>query len=72
VSKKIQTSKKNKFPKGWNDRKVRALIRHYENQTDAHAAAEDDELFDASKHTVMTIPLKLVPAVRKLLKKKAG
>ena len=29
----------NKYPRGWNRKKVEYLIRHYENQTDEEAAA---------------------------------
>lgn len=73
MSKRTKASPKNKFPKGWNEARVRRLIRHYENQTDEEAAAEDEALFEDAKHTFMQIPVKLVPAVRRLLnRRKAG
>jgi hypothetical protein len=72
MSRPIKSSKKNKFPKGWNERRVRRLIDHYENQSDESAAAEDDDMFKNSQHTFMQIPVKLVPAVRKLLSKRAS
>lgn len=34
--------KANEFPEGWDDSRVRELIDHYENQTDAEAMAEHE------------------------------
>jgi hypothetical protein len=72
MKKKLKSSKKNKFPKGWDEARVRRVIKHYEEQSDEAAAAEHDALFDHQKHALMQIPVKLVPAVRKLLNKKAS
>lgn len=55
------------FPKGWNEKRVKKLIAHYENQTDEEAIAEDEAPFAGEETTVMEIPNKLVSAVRKLL-----
>jgi hypothetical protein len=51
---------------------VRQVLGHYEKQTDVQAAAEDDRIFNDARHTFMQIPAKLVPAVRKLIAKRAG
>ena len=72
MSKQPKQSKRNRFPKGWDETRVRRLIKHYERQSDESAAAEDDRLFDQKKHTVMRIPARLVPTVRKLLQKQAS
>jgi hypothetical protein len=72
VKKAIKSSKRNKFPKGWNEGKVRRVISHFENQTPQEAAADDDKIFNGAQCTYMRIPVKLVPAVRKLLVKRAG
>jgi hypothetical protein len=72
MKKKLKSSKKNKFPKGWDEARVRRVIKHYESQSEEAAAAEHDALFSDKKHTFMQIPVKLVPAVRKLLSKKAS
>ena len=72
MKKKLKTSKKNKFPQGWDEVRVRRVLHHYERQTDEAAATEDDALFRKPKHTLMQIPVKLVPAVRRLLNKKAS
>lgn len=31
------------FPPGWNDHRIRKVLDHYENQTEAEAIAEDEE-----------------------------
>jgi hypothetical protein len=66
LKKKLTSSKKNRFPKGWDEARVRRVIKHYEGQSDAAA------LFSDKKHTFMQIPVKLVPAVRRLLNRKAS
>jgi hypothetical protein len=62
----------NKFPKGWNERKVKALIRHYENQTEDEAAAEDEAAYESTRTTMMAVPVELVPQVQKFIAKRAG
>lgn len=72
MKKTARSSPKNKFPKGWDEKRVREVLAHYEGQSDEEAAAEDDRVFSDRRHTFMQIPTKLVPAVRKLIAKKAS
>ena len=58
-----------RFPPGWNEERVRAVLAHYENQTPEEAVAEDEAAFEPLDETVMKIPRKLVPAVRQLIAK---
>src|SRR5206468_243127 len=59
--------KKNKFPAGWNEARVRAVLEHYEQQTDDEAVAEDEAAFRARGQTVMVVPQRLVPAITRLI-----
>lgn len=34
----------NKYPKGWNRRKVESVIAHYEKQSEADAVLEDEAM----------------------------
>jgi hypothetical protein len=43
------------------------VLAHYESQTEEEAVAEDEAVWEDSKHTMMAIPNELVPAVRRLL-----
>jgi hypothetical protein len=40
-AKKRRLSKRQKFPPGWNEKRVRKVLKHYENQTEDEAVAED-------------------------------
>ncbi|MEA2562098.1 MAG: hypothetical protein QOH06_3602 [Acidobacteriota bacterium] len=59
--------KQNKFPQGWDEERVRRVLAHYEEQTEAEAIAEDEAAFEDRTQTVMEIPTELVPAVRELI-----
>jgi len=59
--------KRNRFPAGWNEARVRAVLQHYEEQTDEEAVAEDEAAFRARGQTVMVVPQRLVPAITRLI-----
>ena len=59
--------KKNRFPPGWDEERVRAVLAHYEDQTDEEAVAEDEAAFEGLTDTMMAVPKKLVPVVRELI-----
>jgi hypothetical protein len=61
--------KKNNFPAGWDEERVRRVLAHYDGQTEDEAVAEDEQAFADQTQTVMEIPTELVPAVRELLAK---
>ena len=61
-----------KFPKGWDEKKVREVLRHYETQSGKAAAAEDDEAYEGRGYTMMAVPVELVAAVQKLIGRKVG
>ena len=62
----------NRYPKGLNRRKVQALIDYYDNQSDAEAIAEAEAAYRRRKTAIVEIPVKLLPAVRELIAKRAG
>jgi len=62
-----------RYPAGWDAERVRHLLAHYEAQSDEEAVAEDEAAYEATTHTVMEVPVELVPAVRELIaKRRAG
>jgi hypothetical protein len=69
---KGRTAKTQKLPRGWDDERVRKVLRHYENQTEDEAVAEDEAAYDAEGQTVMIVPTDLVPAIRQLIAKRNG
>ncbi len=62
--------RKTKFPPGWDEKRVRKVLAHYEKQTEAEAVAEDEAAFEGAKETVMEVPKELVPTVRDLIAKR--
>ena len=61
--------KRSRFPKGWDEARVRAVLDHYENQTEDEAVAEDEAAFRKRGQTVMVVPTPLVPAITRLITK---
>ena len=58
------------FPPGWNEERVQRVLERYEAQSDEEAVAEDEAAFESTTHTIMEVPVDLVPAVRDLLAKR--
>ncbi len=57
---------KQKFPPGWNERKVRAVIKHYEQLSDEQLAREIESAPELEE-TLMSVTTGLVSAVQKLI-----
>lgn len=53
-----------KYPRGWNEARVRQVLEYYESQTDGEAAAE---IKAGLESTTMEVPYALVPTVRQLI-----
>jgi hypothetical protein len=62
----------NQYPKGWDRKRVQAVISHYENQSDDDAIAEDEAAYHNDAFTMMAVPIELVPRVQKIIGKRAG
>jgi hypothetical protein len=57
------------FPAGWDEKRVRSVLAHYEEQTEDEAVAEDEAAFEDESQTIIEIPNELVPLVRELIAK---
>lgn len=58
-----------KFPKGWDENRVAAVLDHYESQTEDEAVAEDEAAYDQDGQTIMEVPSEIVPKVREMIAK---
>ena len=56
-----------KYPRGWNQARIRRVLEYYESQSDEEVAAEIEAGFES---TTMEVPRALVPAVRVLIAKR--
>ncbi len=59
--------KKNQFPKGWDEQRVRRVLSHYESQSEEEQAAEDEKAFSDRAHTVVEVPAELMPLIREIV-----
>jgi hypothetical protein len=66
-----EVMKEARYPPGWDEERVRRVLEHYESQSDEEAVAEDEEAYGRPDHTMMQVPVELVPAVRDLLARHA-
>lgn len=48
-----------KYPKGWDEKRVRMVLSHYEDQNEEKAATGDDAAFKERTETAMEVPIQL-------------
>ncbi len=58
--------KANRFPKGWDEKRVHRVLRHYETQTEAEAVAEDEKTLKGQ--AIVQVPHELLPVIRELVR----
>ena len=63
-------TKQSKFPRGWDEKRVKRILEHYETQSEDEAVAEDEAAYEDTNQTFMEIPNELIPVVRELIAKK--
>jgi hypothetical protein len=63
-------TRQSKFPAGWDEKRVKRVLEHYETQSEDEAVAEDEAAYEDTNQTFMEVPNELVPVVRELIAKK--
>jgi hypothetical protein len=58
---------KNRFPTGWDQKRVERVLEHYENQSEEEAVAEDEAAFTDKDSVFVEVPRAILGAVRKLI-----
>ena len=61
-----------KFPPGWDEKRVREVLAHYEEQTEDEQFAEIEAAREAEGMTLIAVPTELASEVRALLARKHG
>lgn len=64
-----KTLKQTKFPKGWDEARVRQVLRQYEQQGEEEPVAEDEAAFEDPTQMIIEVPREIAPAVRELIAK---
>jgi len=59
--------KPSRYPKDWDEARVKRVLEHYESQTQEEAVAEAEAAYESTTHTAMEVPVDLVPKVRELI-----
>jgi len=63
----MEMKPRNRFPRGWNEARVKAVLEHYESQTEDEAVAEDEAAFRRRDQAIMVVPKELVLTITKLI-----
>jgi hypothetical protein len=63
-------TRQSKFPTGWDEKRMKRVLEHYESQSEDEAIAEDEAAYEDTNQTFMEIPNELIPVVRELIAKK--
>jgi hypothetical protein len=58
---------KNEFPLGWNENRIKGVLKHYESQSAEEAVAEDEAAYSDTKFTFVQVPVDLVSEVQNLI-----
>ncbi|OGP97033.1 MAG: hypothetical protein A2Z39_03950 [Deltaproteobacteria bacterium RBG_19FT_COMBO_46_9] len=64
-------TKKNDYPLGWDEARVKRVLEHYESQSEEEALVEDEAAYEDTNQTFIEIPNELIPEVRELIAKKS-
>ena len=62
----------NKYPRGWDEDRIKKVVNHYESQSEDDAVSEDEAAYEHDGQTIMEVPSELVPKVRDLIAKLTG
>lgn len=58
---------KTKFPRGWDEARVRRVLEHYGTQSEEEAVAEDEAAFEDQTQATIVVPQELVPEIDELI-----
>jgi hypothetical protein len=64
--------KKQTYPRGWNEKRVREVIDYYDKQTEEEELAEYEARMRLEGLRVMLVPAELVPEVNRLIRQQRG
>lgn len=63
--------KKNGFPRGWDEARVRRVLEHYESQSEEEAIAEDEAAFEDDSQVTLVVPKDLVQEIEALIARRS-
>lgn len=63
--------RKQHYPWGWNEKRVKEVIAHYDRQTEEEAVAEYEAAMKVAAQSLILVPTKLIPEIRRLIARRA-
>ena len=60
-------SRLQRFPPGWDEKRVKAVIAYYDRQSEEEELAEYQAAMRVDGHSIMLVPTKLMPEIRRLI-----
>jgi hypothetical protein len=64
--------KQSRFPKGWDEKRVKSVLAYYEQQSEEEAVAEDEAAHEDTSQAFIEVPSELVSEVRELIARHAS
>ncbi len=62
----------NKYPKGWNRKRVEEVIDFYDKQSPDEAIAEADAAWENTRYSLVRVPIEMAEEVRKFIASRRG
>jgi hypothetical protein len=59
--------KKQRFPPGWHEKRIRQVLAHYENQREEQAVNKDKGSLKGNRRTLVEVPSELMPLIRRIV-----
>ena len=69
---KTKRMKKQIFPRGWNEKRVKDVIAYYDQQTEDEELTEYEAAMKVEGQTMMFVPTQLVPEIRRLIARRGA
>ena len=57
----------NKYPPGWDAKKVQKILDFYDNMTEDEEVKEDERIFSSKSQAYIGVPKALLPKVRQFI-----
>jgi hypothetical protein len=61
-----------RFPRGWNEKRVKEVIDYYDKQTEDEELAEYEAAMKLKGQALMLVPAELVGEIRRLIDRRQG
>ena len=61
-----------RFPRGWNEKRVKELIAYYDKQTEDEELAEYEAAMNLKGRALMLVPIELVGEIHRLIDRRQG